>query len=147
MPAYLDTIVAAHRAAVADDRRHLDEVLDQVGRAGAVRPFQDAIAEAASLRGMAVISEIKRRSPSKGDLDPTLDPETVAKEYEAGGAACLSVLTDADFFGGTADDVGHGPGRLLAPGPAQGLHRQPARRVRCPADGRRRRAAHRGRPQ
>jgi len=105
MPAYLDTIVAAHRAAVADDRRHLDEVLDQVGRAGAVRPFQGAIADAASLRGVAVIAEIKRRSPSKGDLDPSLDPETVAKEYEAGGAACLSVLTDADFFGGTADDV------------------------------------------
>jgi indole-3-glycerol phosphate synthase len=105
MPAYLDTIVAAHRAAVADDRRHLDEVLEQVGRTGAVRPFRRAISEAASAHGMAVISEIKRRSPSKGDLDPTLDPESVAKEYEAGGAACLSVLTDAEFFGGGADDL------------------------------------------
>src|ERR1700674_324561 len=105
MPAYLDTIVAAHRAAVADDRRHLDDVLEQVGRTGAVRPFRGAIAEGATRHGMAVISEIKRRSPSKGDLDPTLDPEAVAKEYEAGGAACLSVLTDAEFFGGSADDL------------------------------------------
>ena len=105
MPAYLDTIVTAHRAAVADDRRHLDEVLEQVDRAGAVRPFPGAIAEAAARHGMAVISEIKRRSPSKGDLDPTLDPESVAVEYEAGGAACLSVLTDAEFFGGGPDDL------------------------------------------
>jgi len=105
MPAYLDTIVAAHRAAVADDRRRLDEVLEQVGRTGAVRPFRAAVAEAATRHGMAVISEIKRRSPSKGDLDPTLDPASVAKEYEAGGAACLSVLTDSEFFGGSAEDL------------------------------------------
>lgn len=105
MPAYLDTIVAAHRAAVADDRRHLDEVLEQVGRAGTVRPFRGAIVEAAARHGMAVISEIKRRSPSRGDLDPSLDPARVAVEYEAGGAACLSVLTDHAFFGGGPDDL------------------------------------------
>jgi indole-3-glycerol phosphate synthase len=54
---------------------------------------------------MAVISEIKRRSPSKGDLDLHLDPAVVAAEYELGGAACLSVLTDAEFFGGGPDDL------------------------------------------
>ena len=115
MPAYLDTIVAAHRAAVADDRRHLDEVLEQVGRTGAVRPFRRAIAEAATGQGIAVISEIKRRSPSKGDLDPTLDPASVAKEYEAGGAACLSVLTDGEFFGGSADDLARARGACALP--------------------------------
>lgn len=54
---------------------------------------------------MAVISEIKRRSPSKGDLDPGLDPTVVASQYEAGGAACLSVLTDREFFGGSPEDL------------------------------------------
>jgi indole-3-glycerol phosphate synthase len=54
---------------------------------------------------VAVISEIKRRSPSKGDLAIGLDPVRLAQQYEAGGAACLSVLTDEDFFGGSAADL------------------------------------------
>jgi indole-3-glycerol phosphate synthase len=54
---------------------------------------------------MAVISEIKRRSPSKGDLFPDLDPARIAGQYERGGASCLSVLTDEDFFGGSVADL------------------------------------------
>ena len=54
---------------------------------------------------LAVVAEIKRRSPSKGDLAPDLDPETTARVYEAGGAAALSVLTDNPFFGGTVEDL------------------------------------------
>jgi indole-3-glycerol phosphate synthase len=105
MPAYLQTIIAAHRAAAAGDDRRLDEVLDEVADVGPVRPFRTAITEGAAREGMALIAEIKRRSPSKGDLDPTLDPVAVAKEYEAGGATCLSVLTDVDFFGGSVADL------------------------------------------
>lgn len=54
---------------------------------------------------MAVISEIKRRSPSRGDLFADLDPAGLARQYERGGAACLSVLTDRDWFGGSAADL------------------------------------------
>jgi indole-3-glycerol phosphate synthase len=105
MPAYLDSIIAAHRASAAADGRDLQELVDLTGTCAAVRSFRGAVTDSASRQGMAVISEIKRRSPSKGDLDPTLDPVAVAKEYEAGGAACLSVLTDAEFFGGSAEDL------------------------------------------
>jgi len=105
MPAYLDTIVAAHRAEASADRRDLDAAVAAAADAGPVRPFDGAIRAAFARHGMAVIAEIKRRSPSKGDLDPALDPATVAAEYEAGGAACLSVLTDRAFFGGGPEDL------------------------------------------
>lgn len=69
------------------------------------RGFRDALVDVASTGDLAVISEVKRRSPSKGDLFPGLDPSSLARDYEAGGAACLSVLTDVDFFGGSVEDL------------------------------------------
>ena len=54
---------------------------------------------------IAVVAEIKRRSPSKGDLHADLDPAEIARAYERGGASCLSVLTDEEFFGGSVDDL------------------------------------------
>jgi indole-3-glycerol phosphate synthase len=54
---------------------------------------------------VAVIGEIKRRSPSKGELAPDLDAARTAQAYEAGGVAAISVLTDAPFFGGSMTDL------------------------------------------
>src|SRR3954464_12381418 len=97
----LDRIVAAHRAAAAEDTRTLDE-LERAALIGRpVRPFRAALAAP----GIGMIAEIKRRSPSKGDLAPALSPAVLAKAYADGGADCLSVLTDAEFFGGSADDL------------------------------------------
>ena len=69
------------------------------------RGFRHALEVVAASGDIAVISEIKRRSPSKGELAAGLDPGVLARQYEAGGAACLSVLTDVDFFGGSVDDL------------------------------------------
>ncbi|CAB4622843.1 unannotated protein [freshwater metagenome] len=69
------------------------------------RGFRAAVETVAASGEIAVISEIKRRSPSKGDLAPGLDPIELARQYERGGAACLSVLTDVDFFGGSIEDL------------------------------------------
>jgi len=69
------------------------------------RGFRAALEAVAASGDIAVISEIKRRSPSKGDFAPDLDPSELARQYERGGAACLSVLTDVDFFGGSIDDL------------------------------------------
>jgi indole-3-glycerol phosphate synthase len=97
----LDEIVAAHRRAAAEDTRTLDELERAALAARPVRPFRAALAAP----GIGVIAEIKRRSPSKGDLAPDLVPAVLAKAYADGGADCLSVLTDVDFFGGSADDL------------------------------------------
>jgi indole-3-glycerol phosphate synthase len=108
---YLADIVAAHRARAATDARDLDELVHDAAVAPAPRGFARALGAgrgttaAGAGAGLAVIAEIKRRSPSKGDLDPGLDPAQVARDYEAGGAACLSVLTDAPHFAAQAEDL------------------------------------------
>ena len=54
---------------------------------------------------LAVIAEVKRRSPSKGDLNADLDPAVLAAMYQQGGASCMSVLTDTEHFGGSVHDL------------------------------------------
>ncbi len=101
---YLDDIVEHHRALAGDDRRNVNTLIADARAMEAVRSFRGAIVEA-SRDHLAVIAEIKRRSPSKGDLNASLDPAAIATSYEAGGASCLSVLTDAKYFGGSVEDL------------------------------------------
>ncbi|MGI8809662.1 MAG: indole-3-glycerol phosphate synthase TrpC [Acidimicrobiales bacterium] len=101
MDTVLDRIVAAHREAAAADTRDLEELKEQAMAAPAPRKFRKGLGH----YGITVIAEIKRRSPSKGDLAPDLDPAALAKAYEAAGASAISVLTDREFFGGSADDL------------------------------------------
>jgi len=102
MTTYLDRILVAHRAGARGELRSLGSLIASAAKMPPARGFRDAIARAS---GLAVIAEIKRRSPSKGDLNVTLDPADLAMTYEDGGATCLSVLTDREFFGGSASDL------------------------------------------
>jgi indole-3-glycerol phosphate synthase len=102
MATYLDAILDVHRRRAADDGRRTDVLVERTVGLDPTRGFRAALAHGAELR---VIAEIKRRSPSKGPLAVDLDPPTLASAYAAGGAACLSVLTDADHFGGSAEDL------------------------------------------
>ena len=104
MATYLDSILAEHRAAAAHDTRSLERLVASARSQPATRGFRRALV-AASGSAVAVIAEVKRRSPSKGALFADLDPAVLARQYETGGASCVSVLTDVDFFGGSADDL------------------------------------------
>jgi indole-3-glycerol phosphate synthase len=99
---YLDRILAAHRARAAGDDRAMAPLVAEARAQSLPRGFAAALRDA---EGLAVIAEVKRRSPSKGDLAADLDPAALAQAYEQGGATCLSVLTDAEFFGGSPDDL------------------------------------------
>ncbi|MCC6225669.1 MAG: indole-3-glycerol-phosphate synthase [Microthrixaceae bacterium] len=99
---YLDRILDHHRGRAAADSRPVSDLRARCEGLPPTRGFRAALVGRATL---GVIAEIKRRSPSKGDLFTGLDPAAVAAAYEAGGAACLSVLTDGPHFGGSAEDL------------------------------------------
>jgi indole-3-glycerol phosphate synthase len=102
MATYLDRILEHHRARAARDARPTAELVSRARRLPATRGFRAALRTGDRL---AVIAEVKRRSPSKGDLAPGLDPAELAATYATAGASCLSVLTDEAHFGGSAADL------------------------------------------
>jgi indole-3-glycerol phosphate synthase len=103
----LEKILKVKRAEVAAARKRVPqaEVEQRARDAAPPRDFIAAIRKKISARMPAVIAEIKRASPSKGVLRPQFDPAEIAKSYEAGGAACMSVLTDKEFFQGAPEHL------------------------------------------
>jgi indole-3-glycerol phosphate synthase len=96
----LERILAAKRAEVAAAKEKIPEK-EMRARAATATPARDFVGALRSKRP-AVVAEIKRASPSKGLLRESFDPAAIARSYEKAGAACISVLTDTQFFQGSS---------------------------------------------
>ncbi len=99
----LDEIIAVKRREVAEGKRETPLAALEARIAGLppTRDFRQALAGAPG----AIIAEVKRRSPSRGVIRADFDPVRIAEAYQANGAAAVSVLTDASFFGGSNGDL------------------------------------------
>jgi indole-3-glycerol phosphate synthase len=102
MSSILDQIFAAKREELAATRKRVS--FAEIRNAAAAAPAPRDFAAALRARRPAIIAEVKRASPSKGDILPGLNPAAVAREYAEAGAACISVLTDRHFKG-TLEDL------------------------------------------
>ena len=102
VPTVLEKIITRKFEEVAERRARvaLAELERLAAAADPVRGFARRLQEQVTSKQPAVIAEIKKASPSKGVLREDFVPAEIAKSYEAGGATCLSVLTDIDFFQG-----------------------------------------------
>jgi len=107
MPSILQKILARKTEEVRERRTHLSlPELEQIARnASPVRGFAKALQARISQQQAAVIAEVKKASPSKGVLREDFNPAAIAQSYQQGGACCLSVLTDRDFFQGADEHL------------------------------------------
>jgi len=105
LPTILENIVARKYEEVKENRAKisLDELQRLAARADAPRGFAQALRQRAAARTPAVIAEVKKASPSKGVIRENFNPAEIAASYQQGGAACLSVLTDIDYFQGSPE--------------------------------------------
>ena len=101
VPDILAKIVDTKRAELAQLAARRPDLEQRAANRPAARDFKAALLA----NPPAVISEIKKASPSKGVLQPNFDPPAIARMYASGGAACLSVLTDRDYFQGSLADL------------------------------------------
>ena len=104
-PTILTRILARKDQEVAERQQAVSEadLLALAEKQSAPRGFIDALNQRIAVGDAAVIAEVKKASPSKGVMREEFHPADIAKSYAQGGAACLSVLTDADFFLGHED--------------------------------------------
>jgi indole-3-glycerol phosphate synthase len=102
VPTVLEKILARKAEEIAERRQRISvsDLQSLIAMADAPRGFAKALIEQAKRKQPAVIAEIKKASPSKGVIREHFQPAEIAKSYEQGGATCLSVLTDIDFFQG-----------------------------------------------
>jgi indole-3-glycerol phosphate synthase len=106
-PDILKRIVARKREEIDEsiNRIPIERMIELTKCADKTRGFYNALATKTNNRQSAVIAEIKKASPSKGLLCENFNPVEIAKSYENGGASCLSVLTDRDFFQGDSQNL------------------------------------------
>ncbi|UCG40760.1 MAG: indole-3-glycerol phosphate synthase TrpC [Acidimicrobiia bacterium] len=111
MTSFLDTILDSTARRVDALHGRAGEVMAAATEAPPPVSFADAL----SGPGLGVIAEVKRRSPSRGEIDGGLDPVAQAMRYAAGGANAVSVLTEPDHFQGSADDLRSVSAAITAP--------------------------------
>ena len=106
-PDILKRIVARKREEIDESmsRISIERMIELTKFSDNTRGFYNALATKTNNRQNAIIAEIKKASPSKGVLCDNFDPVEIAKSYENGGATCLSVLTDRDFFQGDPQNL------------------------------------------
>jgi indole-3-glycerol phosphate synthase len=105
IPDILKRIIERKHEEVAQEKASISasQLQDRIAEADTPRGFHDALKRKVAAGQSAVIAEIKKASPSKGVLRENFNPVEIAKSYEQGGAACLSILTDQDYFQGHND--------------------------------------------